>query len=165
MRRFLAATIGLALSAGFLVGPVYAQGGEWHVGQVPFTLNVSDHTGASWTANLAQAGSDWSASTTLDLNVTTANAKISVYNGFYGANYPWAWTTLTRNGGYLKTATIQLNDTYLAGATPEQRQHAICAELGNAIDEIEGCRDRVTGEWFTVPTSQDFTDLVTIYGS
>jgi hypothetical protein len=121
-------------------------------------INLADHTSAEWRAQVAQAAADWSASPYIDISVGS-NGKLAVYNGAYGSNYPWSWTVLTQ-----RTSTISLNDTYLAGATPDQRQHAICAEIGNAISSNEGCRDRVTGEWFTTPTAQDFADLAVIYG-
>jgi hypothetical protein len=134
----------------------------WHA-HAPFTLTLASHVSAEWQPYIAQAAADWSQSSVLDITVSSGNGKFSVYNGAYGSNYPWSWTTLTYGGGYTKTATISLNDTYLAGATPDQRQHAICAEIGNAISSSEGCRDRVTGEWFTAPTAQDFADLGVIY--
>jgi hypothetical protein len=167
MLRFRALVVGITLALT-LATPVSA---IWHVGNVPFTLTLANHTSSEWAPYIAQAASDWSQSSVLDISVSTGNSKFSVYNGAYGTNYPWAWTTLTYGGGYTKTATINLNNTYLDGVTPvgnltpeQVRQHAICAEIGNAISSFEGCRDRVTGEWFTTPTAQDFADLETIYG-
>lgn len=158
MRRLAFA---LALVASLVLAtPVAA---IWHVSQVPFTLTLANHTSSAWAAPIAQAASDWSQSSVLDLDVSTGNSKLSVYDGYYGTSYPWAWTTLTYGGGYTKTATITLNNTWLDSATPDQRQHAICAEIGNAVSSFEGCRDRVTGEWFTTPTAQDFADLEAIY--
>lgn len=159
MKR-LAALGGLLLTV-MMAAPASA---IWHETRVPFTLILSDHTGSAWSAEIAQAAADWSQSTVLDIAINTQNGKLSVYDGLYGSTYPWAWTMLSYGGGYTKTATISLNDTYLDAATPDQRQHAICAELGNAISEHEGCRDRVTGEWFTTPTQADFDELVALYG-
>ncbi|HXJ65712.1 MAG TPA: hypothetical protein VNN79_18295, partial [Actinomycetota bacterium] len=154
-RHALRLGLGVILAMALAV-PVDA---VWHVGQVPFTLNLGNHTSSEWLPYIEQAAADWSQSTVLDIAVTS-NGKLSVYNGAYGTNYPASWTTLTYGGGYTKTATISLNDSWLAGFTPDQRQHAICAEIGNAISNDEGCRDRVTGEWFTSPTQQDFDELV-----
>ena len=153
------AIIGAVVLVMALASPTSA---AWHA-RAPFTLTLSSHVSADWAPYIAQAAADWSASPVIDISVGS-HGKLSVFNGAYGANYPWSWTTLTSGGGYTKTATISLNDTWLAGATAAQRQHAICAEIGNAVSSSEGCRDRVTGEWFTSPTAQDFADLVAIYG-
>jgi hypothetical protein len=161
LHRFaaIAATFVLALACA---SPAVA---VWHVGKVPFTLALADHTGATWTAEIAQAAADWSQSTVLDITVSARSGRLAVCDGHFGTSYPWAWTTLTYGGGYTKTASIALNDTYLDTATPDQRLHAVCAEIGNAISSDEGCRDRVTGAWFTSPTQQDFDELIAIYGS
>jgi len=135
-------------------------------GRAPLTLTLANHTSADWAPYIAQAAAEWSQSTVLDITVSTGNSKWSVYNGLYRSNYPAAWTTLSYGGGgYTQTANTSLNDTYLSTFTSDQKLHTICAEIGNAISNNEGCRDRVTGEWFTEPTAEDFAELVQIYGN
>jgi len=161
MKKTLSILSGIILTFIFIT-PVSA---IWHVGgNPPYTLNLVNNTSTDWTPYIQQAAADWSQSTVIDI-VITGSGKMKIVNGTYGSNYPASWTTLTYSGGYTKTANISLNDTWLAGFTPAQKQHAVCAEIGNAISSDEGCRDRVTGEWFTSPTQQDFDELVAIYGN
>jgi hypothetical protein len=156
MKRAVIAAVALILATA---SPVSAL---WHA-RAPFTLTLANHASTNWAPYIAQAAADWSASPVLDITVGS-NGKFSVYDGAYGTNYPASWTTLTYGGGYTKTATISLNDSWLDGFTPAQKQHAVCAEIGNAISSDEGCRDRVTGEWFSAPTAEDFAELELIYG-
>jgi hypothetical protein len=135
----------------------------------PFRVTVVSNTDAAWTQRLAQSASEWSKSGVV--SVTVGNkGKITLYDGYYGANQPCAWTQYWQHGGHISHDAIYLNETCLANWSDFWKQYAVCQELGHALGlpdhdttpTVPSCMAPTMSA--SSPSSDDFAELAHLYG-
>lgn len=111
----------------------------------PFTLQLADNVTSAWDAYLAEASSDWSASTVLDTTIVpgTSNPRtckavtgtIQVCNAKYGNNGWLGLASISINSaGHITRGTAKMNDTYFASGsynTPAWRRLVMCQEVAH----------------------------------
>jgi hypothetical protein len=164
-----------AVCAGLVFASASAQADwVWDVGYLwnasaPFSVTVESHANATWTQWLSQSAADWSKSGVVSVSVGSSG-KIALYDDYYGASQPCAWTMYWQHGGHIAHDAIYLNETCLAGWTDFWKQYAVCQELGHAL----GLPDHNTtptaascmapGMPATTPSSDDFAELALLYG-
>jgi len=171
------------------VAPIEANhswgGYHWARTSNPFTLKVGDNlTTADWTSHLAQASSDWSKSTVLDLTVVAGGAKgncrptagrVEVCNKRYGSN---GWLGLAQiwiTGLHITQGAVKLNDTYFMNVA--EKQHVVCQEVGHTFgldhQSTDGSSLNTCMDYYhnasdsdlksTTPNQHDYDEIVTIY--
>src|SRR5262245_31476638 len=113
---------------------------HWARTSNPFTLKLGDNLTGVWDVYLAEASSDWSASSVLDTTVVpgvtnpknckAVPGRIEVCNSKYGNN---GWLGIASiwlsNTGHITQATTKLNDTYFSTPTyntPAWRRLVTC---------------------------------------
>ncbi len=146
-RRFL---IGLTVLVLLLPTAAFADHawGNYHWGRTanPFTLKAHDNVTSVWEPYLAEAQSDWSASTILDISVlwgqplssvrrcASASGRIEVCNAKYGNNGWLGIAGISISGSHITKAYTKLNDTYFNTATyntPAWRRLVMCQEIAH----------------------------------
>jgi hypothetical protein len=164
----VAALIFAPLSLG---DSVWSDAGYHWKAHAPFTISLDNHTGATWTARLRQAATDWSAAAAVDVAVG-GQGKVDVYDGYYGSATACAEADYDLTGqGQVKHVTIFLNDSCLDGFTETMKQYALCQEVGHAL----GLGDHRLDTPLTPscmaplnpgpsPNQNDFDQLALIYG-
>jgi hypothetical protein len=186
--RFLLA-VGVATIAAIALLPSQAAadhswgGYHWARTSNPFSVNLTDHMGATWDASLIGVASDWSASTMLDTPITpsfeTKNCKakpgrIEVCNGKYGFSGWLGVSQIWISGGHIRASTVKVNDAYFNLSTynrADARQSVLCMEVGHSLglDHQDGvgdsCMDDASYDWPNIihPNAHDFDQLVAIY--
>jgi hypothetical protein len=119
---------------------------HWARTSNPFTLKVHDNVDSRWDAYLAEAQSDWNASSVLDLNVLwnqpltstrkcgSTAGRIEACNARYG-NTGWLGIAgISISGSHITKAYTKLNDTYFDTATyntPAWRRMVTCQEIAH----------------------------------
>ncbi|MEK7613720.1 MAG: hypothetical protein AAB439_02495 [Patescibacteria group bacterium] len=113
----------------------------------PFTLKLGDNVTSAWDAYLAEASSDWSASSVLDTTVVTGltNAKnckavtgrVEVCNSKYGNNGWLGIASISINSAkHITKGVAKMNDTYFNTAsynTPAWRHLVMCQEIAHVF--------------------------------
>lgn len=117
---------------------------HWARTSNPFTLKMGDNVSGTWDPYLAEASSDWSASSVLDTTVVAGGTKpkscrptsgqIEVCSSSYG-NTGWLGVAqIWLSGGHIAQATTKVNDYYHNSAPynrPEWRRLVMCQEIGH----------------------------------
>ena len=121
---------------------------NYHWGRTsnPFTLKAHDNVTSVWEPYLAEAQSDWNASTVLDVNVlwgqplssvrrcASASGRIEVCNAKYGNNGWLGIAGISISGNHITKAYTKVNDTYFNTATyntPAWRRLVMCQEIAH----------------------------------
>jgi hypothetical protein len=111
----------------------------------PFTLKLGDNVTPAWDAYLAEASSDWTASSVLNTTIVTGSTNprtckavtgtVQVCNAAYGNN---GWLGLASisitSGNHITKGTAKMNDTYFNTAsynTPAWRRLVMCQEVAH----------------------------------
>lgn len=153
-----------------------------------FTLQVIDSNSTSWNDELALALSQWSQSSKLDMQVTSADDtsrtrklcravlhKVRSCNAAYGNN---GWLGLASinldSNGHISQGTSKMNDSYASSfASQDERRHVMCQELGHTIglghtsedgSTQNTCMDYSQSATSTAPNQHDYDQLVLQYG-
>jgi hypothetical protein len=174
MTKRLFAIVGALAMAGALAIPVNAStwsdgGVRWRTNQ-PFVLHVNDNTTGAWPARVAVAAADWSLSSAADV-IVGGNGKFKVsVSETYVVGGPCAWMTATFSNGYLKTASITLNNECLDLQTESFRQTAICQEIGHALGmpdhrtDVPPAPSCMAPSWYGPhPIQDDYDELASLY--
>lgn len=158
-----------------------------------FNLTIINSTTSDWDLYVAQAVSDWSASSVLDMiedpNDDDTSSKtrrrcngpagqVRVCNLAYGQN-GWlgiAGISIDPNG-HITSGYTKLNDTYFSQAfynTPQWKQSVTCQELGHNVGLDHQDEDFNNASLFTCmdyqdppyeyPNAHDYNQLAAIYG-
>lgn len=162
-------------------------GYHWARTTASFNLQVIDSVSSSWEDELTRALSQWSASSVLDLTVTSydnssttrrrcpaVTGKIRVCNSTYGQN---GWLGLASinldANGHISQGTAKMNDSYSSSmASQDERWHVMCQEVGHlfglAHTSEDGssqntCMDYSQSSTSTSPNQHDYDELATIY--
>lgn len=149
-RRWLAVTLASVLLASIpaLAMASHAWGGyHWARTANPFTLQLGDNVSSAWDSYLAEASTDWTASSVLDTTVVAGRAKprncrptagrVEVCNATYG-NTGWLgvaqiWIS---GGTHITQGIVKVNDTYFNSSaynTPAWRRLVMCQEIGHTF--------------------------------
>jgi len=160
---------------------------HWARTSSSFTLQVVDSTTPAWDQQLADSISEWSRTTVLDLEITSADdgsrtrkrctmvpGQVRVCNNSYGQN---GWLGLASIGldsnGHIDQGTAKMNDSYDWYFTPEEMNHVMCQEIGHTFGlghtSEDGSSQQTCMDYSTDPNSQwpnnhDFQQLVDMYG-
>lgn len=139
------------LGAVFVLLPVlvsadHSWGGyHWARTNNPFTLKLGDNVSNVWDSYLAEASTDWSASSVLDTTVVAGNGgkncrptagRIEVCNRKYGNN---GWLGLAQiwiSGSHITQALAKMNDTYFTTPsynTPAWKRLVMCQEIAHGF--------------------------------
>jgi len=191
MTRILC-VISLLLVAAPRVHADHAWAGyHWARTTASFDLTVINSTTADWDGYVTQALSDWSQSTTLNMNVVSGDTssrtrrkcnaptgQVRICNLAYGQN-GWlgiAGISVDTNGHIVKGYT-KLNDTYFAWDyynDPTWKQSVTCQELGHDVGLDHQDEDFNNQSLFTCmdyqdppypyPNAHDYEQLEIIYG-
>lgn len=138
------------LSAGAFATRAYADHawGSYHWARTanPFSLKLGNNVSSQWTAHLAAASLDWSASNVLNTvifpgltnpkNCKPVSGRVEVCNSKYGSNGWLGIASVWANGSHITQATVKLNDTYFASSkynTPGWRRFVVCQEIGHTF--------------------------------
>ncbi|MBY0539276.1 hypothetical protein K2P56_02475 [Patescibacteria group bacterium] len=144
--------LAFALLLAFSVaGVAYASHswGNYHWARTsnPFTLKLGDNVTSVWDAYLAEASSDWSASSVLDTTIVAGlvsprqckgtTGRIEVCNAAYGNN---GWLGIASiwadSNGHITKGTAKMNDSYFNTASynaPAWRRLVMCQEVAHAF--------------------------------
>lgn len=184
--------IGLLLAGLTLALPAEAThswgGYHWARTANPFTVKLGDNVNNTWDAYLAQASTDWTASSVLDTVVVTGGTsprnckptqgRVEVCNASYGNNGWLGIAQIWLSGGHIVQGTTKVNDTYFNTATyntPAWRQFVMCQEIGHDFglahqDEnfyntnLGSCMDYTNNPSTNQhPNAHDYDQLVSIY--
>jgi hypothetical protein len=117
---------------------------HWARTSNPFTLKLGDNVSSTWDPYLAEASTDWSASSVLDTTIVAGgtrpkncrptSGRIEVCNANYGNN---GWLGLAQiwvSGSHITQAIAKLNDTYFNTSTyntPAWRRMVMCQEVAH----------------------------------
>lgn len=119
---------------------------HWARTSNPFTLKVHDNLTSNWEPYLAEADTDWDASSVLDLNVlwnsplsnvkrcTSATGVIEICNARYGQTGWLGIAGISVSGSHITKGYTKLNDTYFDTPTyntPAWRRMVTCQEIGH----------------------------------
>lgn len=196
-KRFLAKSV-LAVAIAAVSVTAYATHSwnnyHWARTGSSFTLQTLDSTvaagtNANWPALLAQAASQWSQSTKLDLNVvqsdkssrvrrkcSTVTGMIRVCNLSYGNN---GWLGLASinldSQGHISKGYAKMNDSYASyyASDANEAPHVMCQEVGHTFGlghtsedgSSQGtCMDYSSSPSSTAPNKHDYDELAIIYG-
>lgn len=162
---------------------------HWSRTANPFTVALGDNVDSTWDARLAEAASDWNASSVLDTPVVAGGTRprncqatagrVEVCSDAYG-NTGWLGVAqIWVSGDHITQGTAKLNDTYHNSApynTYSWRQLVMCQEVGHTFglnhqDEdfntktspgtcMDYTNDPVGSEG---PNAHDYEQLETIY--
>jgi hypothetical protein len=189
------ALFGLLLISFFIggAGNAYASHSwadyHWARAANPFTLKLGDNVTSAWDTYLAQASSDWTASTVLDTTIVAGltnprvckgtTGRVEVCNAAYGNN---GWLGLASisidSAHHIVKGTAKMNDTYFASGsynTPAWRQMVMCQEVAHTFGldhqdtnftntNLGTCMDYTNNPSTNQhPNQHDYDQLVTIY--
>ena len=189
MNRLAVAVLGAAaaMTASFAVDASHRWGNyHWGTTSYPIPLQVVDSNTSDWDGELAQALSDWSQSTKLDLSITARDdssrarkqcravaGKIRSCNAAYGNNGWLGLASINISGSHITQGTSKMNDSYSQSfSSQNQRDHVMCQEIGHLFGlghtsedgSSQGtCMDYSTSPNSTRPNSHDYAMLVDIY--
>lgn len=192
--RFVAALV-VVLAAGALASTASASNAwsnyHWARTANPFTLKLGNNMSSVWQPYLADASSDWSASSVLKTAIVTGSTgsrrcsppagRIEVCNRSYGSN-GWlgqAQIWLASDGTHIVQANARMNDSYFNTTkynTASWRGAVTCQEIGHdfGLDhqdtsgaDLHTCMDYASNPATdnTHPNTHDYNQLSTIYGS
>lgn len=164
---------------------------HWARQSNPFTVKLGDNVASKWDAYLAEADSDWSASTVLDTAIVAGGTKpkscrptsgqVEVCSDRYGNNGWLGIAQIWASGSHITQAVVKVNDYYhdqLPYSRPEWRRLVMCQEVGHAFgldhqDEIFDNGNLGTCMDYTSlplgppsnehPNRHDYDQLVSIY--
>lgn len=121
-------------------------GYHWARTANPFTLKLGDNVSSTWDAYLAEASTDWSASSILDTTIvaggTTArrcratSGRVEVCNATYGNNGWLGVAQIWVSGSHITQGTTKVNDTYFNTPTYNTsvwRNLVMCQEVGHTL--------------------------------
>lgn len=189
LNRIAAIALGAAavLSASVASATHSWNGYHWSRSTSSFTLQVIDSNTPNWDDELAQALSDWSRSSKLDMRVTSYDdsattrqrcsmvlGKVRSCNYSYGTN---GWLGLASinldSSGHINQGSSKMNDSYSSSfASQNERWHVMCQELGHTIglghtsedgSTQNTCMDYSQSSTSTRPNTHDYNELYTIY--
>lgn len=142
----LAAALVMALVATIPAEANHSWGGyHWARTANPFTLKLSDNVTSAWDTYLAEASTDWSASSVLNTMIAPGSAnvkrcaaaqgRVEVCNARYGYTGWLGVAGITISGGHITGAYVKLNDTYFTGSynTPAWRRLVTCQEIAHTF--------------------------------
>jgi hypothetical protein len=117
---------------------------HWARTSNPFTLKVGDNVSGTWDPYLAEAISDWSVSTVLNLtkvdgssnpkNCRATAGQIEACNSRYGNNGWLGIAQIWVSGNHITQAVTKLNDSYFNTSTyntPAWRRLVTCQEIAH----------------------------------
>lgn len=163
---------------------------HWARTSNPFTLKTVDSVTSGWQSYLNTTTSDWSVSLVLDLVQEQGNetltggagrrkcnaiaGKIRVCNAAYGQNGWLGLAQIWLTNGHISQGTTKVNDSYSAyfDATPGERQHVMCQEVGHDLglthtsedgSSQQTCMDYSSDINSQNPNAHDYEQLETIY--
>lgn len=152
-----------------------------------FNLGVIDSTTPSWDSQTNAAVSQWSASSKMNLSVTSSDdtsttrrncsavlRKVRVCNYAYGNN---GWLGLASinldSKGHISQGTAKMNDSYASSfADVNEKYHVMCQEVGHTLglghtsengSTQNTCMDYSTSPTSTRPNQHDYDMLASIY--
>lgn len=153
-----------------------------------FNLQVIDSTTPDWGPEFDASMSQWSASTKLNLVVTSADdsartrkrcqsvtGQMRVCNAAYGNN---GWLGLASinldSSGHIVRGTAKMNDSYASywSADPNEAYHVMCQEIGHVLglghtsedgSSQQTCMDYSSDPRSTDPNAHDYAMLESIY--
>ncbi len=189
LNRLAAAVVGTAviLTASFAVNATHSWANyHWARTTSSFNLQVIDSNTPDWDGELAQTLSDWSASTKLNLSVTSyddssrarrqcraVSGKIRSCNSAYGNNGWLGLASINISGEHITQGTSKMNDSYSAQfAVQNERDHVMCQEIGHLFGlshtsengTSQGtCMDYSQSASSTRPNQHDYDMLVSKY--
>lgn len=144
-------------------------GFQWR-GRVPIDVVLESHLSSpGFQIAVSEAATSWGISDVIDVTVGTAGKRaIALYEADYGAGQPAAWTQIFKRNGYISSATIYVNDYYLATASTWMMQFAICHEVGHALGlahQLDSIGPSCMSPSMPGPTpnSEDYAQLDLIY--
>jgi hypothetical protein len=163
---------------------------HWARTSNPFTLNLGDNVSSTWDPYLAQASSDWSASTVLDTTIVAGSktkctffiiGRAEVCNARYG-NTGWLGVAqIYTDGDHIQAGVVRMNDTYFNQQpykSPAWRRLVMCQEIGHIFGldhqdvifdnpNLGTCMDYTSDPDGPPsnehPNQHDYDQLVTIY--
>lgn len=145
-------------------------GYEWR-GRPPIDVTLAANvSNDAYRTAIAHAASAWSLSDVVDLSIgSSGKRRIVVYEGEYGTDKPAAWTQVSKRNGYVSSATVYLNDTKLAGATPWMLDFAVCHEVGHGLGldhQMNAVEPSCLSPMLpgSAPNAEDYRQLDVIYG-
>lgn len=181
------AVAAVVLSASFAAQASHRWGNyHWGTTSYPINLQVIDSNTPDWDGELAQTLSDWSASTKLNLAITSSDdssrarkqcravsGKIRSCNAAYGNNGWLGLASINISGNHITQGTSKMNDSYSAQfAIQTERDHVMCQEIGHLFGlghtsedgSSQGtCMDYSSSPNSTRPNSHDYNLLLEIY--
>jgi hypothetical protein len=184
-----------ALALGLMAAPSLADHswGDYHWARTTssFNLTIVNSTTPDWDSYVAQAESDWSVSSKLNMvpvdgdtgstarrQCRAPQGQVRICNLTYGQN-GWlgiAGISIDTNG-HIVSGYTKLNDTYFSWDyynNPGWKQSVACQELGHNIgldhqdedfdnESLKSCMDYQDPPWPN-PNQHDYEQLETIYG-
>ncbi len=160
---------------------------HWARTSTSFNLQVVDSVTSAWQFELTTSVSEWSQSSKLNLNITSANdqlktrkqcrmvaGKMRVCNAAYGNN---GWLGLASinidSNSHITQGTAKVNDTYSSyWADPNEKRHVMCQEIGHVFgldhtsedgSSQNTCMDYSSSPTSISPNAHDYQQLDTIY--
>jgi hypothetical protein len=120
---------------------------HWARQSNPFTVKLGDNCTSTWDPYLAEASSDWTASSVLNTtivaggtrpkNCRATDGRVEVCNARYGNN---GWLGIAQiwitGGEHITQSIVKLNDTYHDTSPynqPAWRRNVMCQEIGHAF--------------------------------
>jgi hypothetical protein len=197
MLRRIATFSAAAAAFAALAAPALANHswGNYHWARTsnPFTVPLGDNvtnTGASnWQGALAEASTDWTASSVLDSPIAAGqagrpkrcaavNGRIEVCNARYGPNGWLGLAQIWTSGSHIVRAVTKVNDTYFDGSQStydyDAERHVMCQEVGHGYGlghqdesgaDLNTCMDYSNALDNPHPNRHDYEQLGAIYGS
>jgi hypothetical protein len=112
----------------------------------PFTLKLGDNVTTAWDSYLAQASTDWTASSVLNTTIVAGGTtprrcsptagRVEVCNEAYGNNGWLGLASIWANGNHITQGTAKMNDSYFNTATyntPAWRRLVMCQEVAHTF--------------------------------
>jgi hypothetical protein len=192
LKKVILAALALALFAGSSLANHAWSTYHWARTTASFDLTIVNSTTSDWDGYVAQAISDWSDSSVLNMiedpNGDTASktrrqcrgpqGQVRICNLGYGQT-GWlgiAGISIDTNG-HIVTGYTKLNDTYFSQAfynTPDWKQSVTCQELGHNVGLDHQDEDFNNNSLFTCmdyqdppypfPNAHDYDQLEAMYG-
>ncbi|HXG40454.1 MAG TPA: hypothetical protein VNJ28_05885, partial [Candidatus Limnocylindrales bacterium] len=136
-----AALVPASVGASHSWGPYH-----WARTANPFTVTLGDNVSATWDSYLAEASSDWTASSVLDTTVAPGrtrpkpcrptSGRVEVCSAAYGGTGWLGVAQIWVSSSHITQATVKVNDTYFNTATyntPAWRRLVMCQEVGHTF--------------------------------
>ena len=151
MKKFI--VLGSVAAVALLVAATVAEAshswGGYHWARVanPVVLKLGNDLSSPWLPFLAEASTDWNASTspvqtiivpgsTIPKNCRAVAGRVEVCNSKYGNNGWLGIASIWANGLHITQGTVKLNDTYFATAkynTPAWKRLVMCQEVAHTF--------------------------------